>query len=141
MKKALSILYLIPPVYALLAIWPIVRELPPFHIADNVNIFQVLIVLPFYFGLLACPGYVYACVGTVDQEQLTHRGRLFVGISLWLALLCSMAGLISILAVTPFPGVVGSIVSCNILLYKFHRSRKKSVVQSKVRNESANQAL
>ena len=114
--------YLVPPLATLVLIWPMVEGLPPLKSSSNFNALQIIIVLPFYLGLAAAPGWLYAWAGHYDRSGLSSGQRWWVGGSLWAALLASVGGLTTILAVVPFPAVVGSLVVSLFMLRRYYTS-------------------
>ncbi len=120
----LSYWYLIPPLLTLLLILPPILSLPPFlpKGTTNPNIVQWLIVLPFYGGVLAAPGYVYAWAGHVDSRPLSTSTRCWVAVSLVLAVLASLAGtFLSLLTVIVAPFAFWSFIMAIKLLRRFAR--------------------
>ncbi len=120
----LSIWYLVFPVLSVFLIWPMIAELPPLNIPSNLNWFQVLIASPFYLGILAAPGYIYAWSGNYDTRDMTQRKGTWVKWSLWSALVASIGGLTTIMAVVPFPAVLGSGIFSILLLRRFYKTNK-----------------
>lgn len=107
----------------MLLVWPHVCELPPLLTTKNFNLFQVLIALPFWVGLAAAPGYLYAWSGEYVPNAARRSVRLWVGASLLAALVASLGGFISVLAVMPLPFDVGSIICSALMVRRFVVSR------------------
>ncbi len=123
-QQHLSYWYLIPPILTFLLILPPILELPPFlpKGTTNPNLVQWLIVLPFYAGLLAAPGYVYAWAGHVDPRSLSTSTRCWVAASLVLVALASLAGtFLSLLTVIVAPFALWSFIMAIKLLRRFSR--------------------
>jgi len=124
----LSWLYILVPVLAMASVLPPILELPPVRWPRNVNVPQLLIVAPFWLGVAATPGYLYAWSGHHNAARLTTRGQLWVGGSLIASLFAGIAGsLVSIPAVIPVPFALGSSVCSFLLLRRFYRSRRDAV--------------
>lgn len=121
-QRPLSPWYLVPPVLTLVLIWPVVVDLPPLRWPDNLNLFQIVLVLPFYLGLAAAPGWLYVWSGHYDRRRLIRGKRIWAESSLWLALVSSLGGLTTIFAIVPFPAVVASAIACALLLRAFYRA-------------------
>lgn len=117
----LSVWYLVPPLATLVLVWPMIWGLPPLQFSPNFNAFQVIIVVPFYLGLAAAPGWLYAWAGHCDRSILSVGLRRWVGGSLWAALLASVGGLTTVLAVVPFPAVLGSLVASLLMLRRYYK--------------------
>ena len=124
-QSRLSYWYVVPPAVAMLLVWPPVSELPPLVIAENFNVFQVLIALPFWVGLGAAPGYLYAWSGQYDRDRASRSVRLWVGASLIAAFAATLGGLISALAVIPLPFDVASIVCSGLMIRRFLLPRRE----------------
>lgn len=56
----LSWVYVVFPAGALIVVWPVVRDLPPLGWPPNLNWVQVAAAAPWWLGLAAAPGYLYA---------------------------------------------------------------------------------
>jgi hypothetical protein len=123
MGGRLSIWYVVFPAVTMLLVWPHVRELPPLLITKNFNLYEVLIALPFWVGLVAAPGYLYAWSGQYVANAARRSVRLWVGASLLAALVASLGGFVSVLAVMPMPFDVGSIVCSALMVWRFVVSR------------------
>jgi len=124
MGKRLSVWYLFPPLLTAFLIWPIIADFPPMKIPSNFNWLQILIVSPFYVGILAAPGYIYAWLGHYDTSGMRQRKRTWIKWSLWSALFASIGGLTTVMAIVPLPSVMGSIASSILLLEKYYKSLK-----------------
>lgn len=121
-REPLSRWYLVPPITTLFLILPIVADMPPLRVPQNLNTIQILVVLPFYVGLAAAPGWVYVWSGHYDRRRLTLGKRIWAAASLWAALIASIGGFTTILAIVPFPAVVASALACALLLKRFYRA-------------------
>ena len=118
-RLRLSYWYVVAPAVTMLLVWPPVSELPPLRITENFNVFQVLIALPFWVGLAAAPGYLYAWSGQYDRDRASWSVRLWVGASLIAAFAATVGGLISALAVIPLPFDIASIVCAGLMIRRF----------------------
>ncbi len=119
----LSYWYLIPPVLTFLLVIPVISDFPPFKRVDSPNIFQLMIVLPFYLGLMAAPGYAYAWAEYFNRAGMPEKQQRWVRISLATAVVSSLWGaIISIPAVIPAPFAFWSFVMAMILWRRFKRS-------------------
>lgn len=121
-ERRLPLWYLVPPFVALVLVWPIIVEMPPLRRPSNLNAVQVILVVPFYLGLAAAPGWLYAWAGHYERGSLSRSQRVWVSTSLWTALLASIGGSVTIFAVIPFPAVVGSLMVSVFLLRRYYRS-------------------
>lgn len=118
----LSIWYIVPLALTFILILPPILELPPFlpKGTTNPNIGQWLIVLPFYFGLLASPGYLYAWSGFHSRKRIKGWKKRWVELSLILGILCSFGGgLLSILTVIVAPFAFWSFIMVTKLWWRF----------------------
>ena len=116
--KRLSVLYVVLPAGALIIVWPMIRELPPISWPDNLNTLQFVAAAPFWIGIAAAPGYLYAWSGHRSRSSLQPIRRYWVALSLAAALLASVTGaVVSALAVVPVPFTIGSAV-CSLLLIR-----------------------
>jgi hypothetical protein len=70
-RQLIRRLYIIFPAGALIAVWPMIRELPPITWPENLNSWQLAAAAAFWIGLGAAPGYLYVWSPTV----LWHRWR------------------------------------------------------------------
>jgi len=123
-SKHLSYWYLVPPILTLLLLLPMILELPPFmpEKIENPNLFQMLITLPFYLGLLAAPGYIYVWLGNYNSQKLGSGHRLWVFASLIIAIVASLVGgLLSVFTVIVAPFAFGSLLTSIMLLLKIRR--------------------
>jgi hypothetical protein len=70
------------PVAAMLSVLPAILEFPPLKIPQNMNTFQVVVVIPFYLGLLAMPGYLCALWGAPGNGKFPRwiRGSVYLGL-------------------------------------------------------------
>ena len=125
-----SIWFLILPFLSMLSVWPMIAELPPLRIPSNFNWFQVAIACPWYLGVLAAPGYIYAWSGAYSPAIAPPSHWVWVELSLVAAILASAGGFITVLAVIPFPAVLGSFIGSVILFRRFHRARPGSLATS-----------
>jgi len=119
--KVFAILF---PVGALVTIWPLVAEMPPIKFTSNFSFYQILMVLPFYLGAIAGPGYLYALTSLKGKQALSRSTNIWIKWSIDIALLASLGGLTTIMALIPFPFVLGSVVFCNLLRNDFRNFRK-----------------
>ena len=120
-NRRLSYWYVAPPLLTFVLILPPIPGLPPFHRADNW--FQVLIVLPFYFGLVAAPGYLYAWRDVNAIQHLGRGKRFWIEISLIIAIAASFAGtLLSILTVIVAPFALWSFIMALKLFMRLRRN-------------------
>jgi hypothetical protein len=111
------------PALAMLTVLPPVLDSPPLKIPSNFNAFQVLIVLPFYLGLLAAPGYLHAWSGIPDPHGLSPGRRVWLLSSLVAATVASVSGAaISIPILVPVPFAVASGVCAILLLVRLLRA-------------------
>ena len=111
LKRTLKvILYLTAPVLALCSVWPIISEMPPLRIESSFNVFQFLMVTPWYLGLLCAPLYSYVLLFDVKKDTLSGFKLKLVDYSLKGAIISSILGLEAVLAIIPTPFVVLSIV-------------------------------
>ena len=127
-SQRLSFWYVIPPTITLILILPPISELPPFLSkgTENPNISQALLALPFYLGLTAAPGYIYAWLGNYNSKSLRRGVRLWVYVSLIIAVVASfVGGLLSILTVIVAPFAFWSFIMVVKLLLKFHGGHQK----------------
>jgi len=130
MKQHLPIWYVLCPALAMLLVLPLILELPPLMFTENFNAFQVLIALPFWIGAAAAPGYLYAWSGAYEPSGASRTTRAWVAASLAAALLASLGGLITILAVIPFPFVIASVLASFLMLRRFARGSRAPSVAS-----------
>jgi hypothetical protein len=120
--RRLSFWYIVFPLSALIVVWPMVRALPPISWHDNLNTLQSVAALPFWLGVVAAPGYLYAWNGH-HAAPLLSPTRMWVALSLGTSLVASLLGTImSALAVVPIPFTVGSAICCLLLIRQFRRS-------------------
>lgn len=113
-KVWFKILAAVFPMIALSTVWPMVKEMPPIMIPLNFNATQVLLVIPFYLALISGPGYLYALFSR--REAITPRWMFgWKKWSLNMAIVASVGGLTSVMAVIPFPFVLGSLLFSIIL--------------------------
>lgn len=98
-------------------------DLPPIRITNNINLFQFLIAFPWYLGVLCAPLYIYVVLFRIKKKSLHGLKLRLVDLSLKGAILASILGLESILAVVPVPFVMSSIFS-SILVFKEYRSNR-----------------
>jgi hypothetical protein len=104
-------------------VFPMIVYLPPLFWPDNVNIVQFLAVLPFWLGVAATPGYVYAWNGHYSRAGLSTQRQTWVAWSLTTAFVASVTGaFVSALAIVPFPFAVGSAVCSLLLIRRFRRT-------------------
>ena len=107
----MTLVLILPPI---LDSWPVRRD------ALNFNLFQILIVLPFYFGLAAAPGYIYAWAGHYNSWSLGKWVRRWVYLSLVVAVVSSLVGgILSILTVIVAPFAFWSFFMALQLLRQF----------------------
>ena len=128
LEGRLSVWYLVPPVATLVLVWPMIESLPPVNVPSNLNAVQVVLVVPFYLGLAAAPGWLYAWAGHYNRHALSKLQRRWVGGTLWASVLASVGGLVTILAVIPFPAVLGSLVVSVLLLRRYYSSAQSASV-------------
>ena len=126
--KPLSPWYLLCPAATLALVVPMIMGLPPLAIPSNFNWFQVAIATPFWLGILAAPGYIYAWAGHYDRTALSSIRQRWVGSSLILALVATIGGLISALTVIAIPTELGSIICASLMLRRFFRPRQGQVL-------------
>jgi hypothetical protein len=119
MKRHLPIWYVLCPALAMLLVLAPILELPPLMFTENFNAFQVLVALPFWIGVAAAPGYLYAWSGAYEPSVASSMTRAWVVGSLAAALLASLGGLITILVVIPFPFVVASVLASFLMMRRF----------------------
>jgi len=97
------------PVCALLSVTQVILDMPPFVIAQNVNFFQWILVLPYYLGVVAAPGYLFAVLVDPEGSSMTKARQFWVRASLCAAIIASIGGLSTALAILPLPFVLGCI--------------------------------
>ena len=126
-SKHLSYGYLIAPLITLLLVLPPISELPPFlpEATHNPNLFQVLLVVPFYLGLMAAPGYIYAWLKKGNIGPKRSWQYRWAQISLFGAIIASMIGAVwSIPTVIIVPFALWSLVVAIKLLQLFRRQER-----------------
>ena len=127
MRIFLGILAVLAPVAGVVLALPLASQ--PFGSGDPRGFFgpYLLTALPVWLALLAAPGYFAALFG--DQRKLSRSslGRWWVGISLAVAALCSVVGIIASFLMFLFlvPSLV-SLISAVVLLYRAFRGRTPS---------------
>ena len=125
-QQRLSFWYVIPPLATLVLLLPPVSELPPFWPKGSLNqpgIGSWMAVLPFYVGLCAAPGYLYAWAGNYSRSSLKPWVRNWVEISIVLAILSSLVGgVFSVLTVIVAPFAFWSGVMAVRLWRRFRKS-------------------
>ena len=122
--KHLSYWYIIPPVLTFILVLPLVSSLPPLATKgiENPNLFQFLIVVPFYFGLAAAPGYFYAWAGQRNAQKVGPTVRMWIRVSLIVAVVSSLAGgILSLATVIVAPFAFGSLIAAVKLWIRFQR--------------------
>lgn len=112
-----KIIAILCPVASILIVMPFIVEMPPLAFPPNANILQVLMVLPWYLGLTAAPGYLYVLLFEPDGNSMSIARRKWVHVSLVCAIVASVGGLSAILFVLPTPFLVGSLV-CSVLVQR-----------------------
>ena len=120
--QRLSYWYIIPPIATLVLILPPISELPPFlpKGTTNPNMVQWLIAVPFYVGLLAAPGYLYAWTGHNSRRALKGWKQRWIEGSLLMATAASLVGgFLSIPTVIVAPFAFWSFVMSVKLLWRF----------------------
>ena len=122
--KRLSIWYIIFPISTLIIVFPMISELPPLLIPDNFNILQIIIVVPFYLGILALPGYIYAWNGHYDQSGQPGTVKAWIYASLIVGFLACLGGTIAFATVIAIPSIIGSIIFWFLLLRRYWISGK-----------------
>jgi len=119
--KRLSIWFVIFPLIALATVLPMILYLPPLFWPDNVNTLQFIAAAPFWIGVAAGPGYLYAWNGHYRATLLPPLYRGWVRFSLFAALIASITGtVVRALAILPVPFAVGSAVCSLLLLRRFN---------------------
>lgn len=120
LKRALIVtLYLIIPALAVLSVWPMIREMPPLRLDSDSNVFQFLMVAPWYLGVLCSPLYSYVVLFNIKKNTLNGVKLKLVDYSLKGAILSSILGLEAVLAVIPIPFVVLSIIFSILVLREY----------------------
>lgn len=85
--------YILPPLIALLLATPVASMLAPWNWPYvTLDWFMWMILMPFYFGILAAPGYIYAWRTHARSRDVSKGVRLWIRSSLVIALLCSVYG-------------------------------------------------
>lgn len=115
----LPIWYILAPLATIILILPPILDLPPLRHSDNLNVVQIIIVIPFYLGLLAAPGYLYAWSGHHDRKRLNGAIRFWIDISLGGAVLAAFGGLISVFTVIVFPFDIASLAAAVFLICRY----------------------
>ena len=124
LRSADFLVYVVPPALAMILALPVALIVAPWNLPYvKLTWFHVVILAPFYVGLLAAPGYLYVLFNRPKRAELVPRIRWWVRLSLWLAVLCSAGGVVGgywmiLFAIPSFPAVIVSIR----LLYEFERS-------------------
>ena len=121
-------LYLIAPALAVASVWPMIMEMPPLKVHENSNIFQFLMVIPWYLGILCSPLYTYVVLFNITKDQLNGIKLKLVDYSLKGAIISSILGLEAVLAIIPIPFVVLSII-VSILVFIEYQQKKKEPCQ------------
>ena len=106
------------PSITFLLLWPAIKELPPFMITQNFNLFQVYLGASAWVGVLSVPGYLYA----LFKGNFSGSGKWlkkWVSVSLHAAFYASFAGLTSIWFIIPGPFAVGTVLCTFFVLQKF----------------------
>ena len=118
----LSWWYLVAPSLTMVLILPPVLDMPPLGPPPlNPNWLQIFMVTPWYLGLAAAPGYIYAWAGHYSPRRLSTWTYLWVAASLWTAVISSFWGaLFSILTVIVAPFAIWSCVLSVLLLKRFY---------------------
>ena len=128
MKLIIKILYLIPPLIMTVGLLPPISELPPFlpKGTTNFNYFMVVIVIPYYLGLLSWPAYLFLIFSKKDFKYLSNTKRWLIRIGMIMAVFSSIFG-IFIGYMLPFlsPLALITLILCVILMSKFERTVRK----------------
>ena len=128
--KRLSYWYLVWPTLTAILISPAILEMVPMvsvqHV-QNFNIYQVILVAPFYLGLISAPGYIFAWA--CDTPYQSEWGRRWVHWSLIAAMVSSFFGFIfTILTVIVAPFALLSLIFSIKLLSLCRNEWEKSDV-------------
>lgn len=104
------------PSVTLWMLFPVVKDFPPFVIADNLNWFQIYLAGSYYLGILAAPGFLHALL--IEQVEIPGKWlQRWRRLSVYAAFFASVGGLTSIFAILPAPFAIGSVV-CTFLVLR-----------------------
>lgn len=127
-KLIIKILYLAPPLAIMVGLLPLISELPPFlpKGTTNFNYFMVVIVIPYYLGLLSWPAYIFLIFSKKDFKLLSKTKCQLIRIGMLMAILCSIFG-IFIGYMLPFLSLLAliTLILCVILMSKFEKAVMK----------------
>lgn len=88
------------------------------------SLVMLAIAAPFYIGLMAAPGFVYAALFGDSARSLEPRRRWWIRLSLYGVLLCSAGGVYggTLMALFLPPSLVSGAIAV-FLLYRFEKRR------------------
>jgi hypothetical protein len=113
------------PLIAVVSVLPPVLSMTPLAFSPNFNASQLVLVLPFYIGLIATPGYLYSWSGAASDSG--RAIRLWVYLSLLASAAASIAGaVLTIPILLPVPIAAATAVCALVLLVRFRRATRTS---------------
>lgn len=113
---------LIFPAASLLIALTFVAGLFPLSMSSDFSVWQIVMVFPFYLGVIAAPGYVYAWSGRYHPESAKQNIRQWVKSSLIAAVVASAWGLVvGAISVVLFPTTLGALIFSSMLLYRYRK--------------------
>jgi len=117
-KEAVAVvLYLLPPALALIVASPLLMS--PFT-NEYIGLDYVLLAAPVYLGIIAAPGYMYAFLDDLRTKKVGPRVRVWVRLSLILALIASVWGTGILFGALPFVLLpLSSSLTSALLLFRF----------------------
>ena len=92
MTRPLVVLFAIPPVLAMLVAAPMALAI--WINPGGPTLTQLLLVGPFYLGIICAPGYARAVMTQSKARERPLGERWWLRLSLSLALVCGLAGLV-----------------------------------------------
>jgi hypothetical protein len=127
-------LFIVLPAIPILYVAPAALSLTSTLVQKGLALPLLLVVSPFWFGLISVPGYLRALTLT---EEVPQHVPLWSVASVVLALVASLGGAIAgIPLMLPTPFALASAYCCVVLLLKYRqslRAREVNVVSSETR--------
>jgi hypothetical protein len=110
--------YAVVPAAAVLIDYPLAASI--WSNPGGPTLFQMGIASPFYLGLLCAPGYLFEVITGAKASALQLWKRWWVRLSLWVALLCGVAGVAgSTMMILFLPPSLLTIILVVLLLRRF----------------------
>jgi uncharacterized membrane protein len=126
-----ALVFIVPPAIALWLAAPAAMALLPWDLRNVDSLDPVnALSLAYYLGVLAAPGYLYAFVARAAAWELSAFLRWWVRLSLGIAVICSLVGVIAGGWMIFFaPPSLASLYTSSSLLRQFEGRRRKSAIE------------